>query len=327
MRSRRHDRHAPKVDLRDRARQGEARQQPGAQQRGFAGAAGADDQQERRARRILVACLPQPLDRLRDGELAAEEDAAAIGFERRKTWKGRAVEHAVPHRALCQEAVPRQPLAQAILDLQREIICRRIVLECRQELAAAGPEPGVEESLQALPLRLDLRPVRRVERHRRGVRVAKHVNVRQVLAGLSRIDRRQHLIGRAARIGFARRHNRKPGREPGAEPGAKHGNDHVAVGGFGNLPLKGVVGGIVGGLPADRFDPTRPSNSVFSRSTTRSTRRRSSGTSPGEETKRRRTFPGNGCAPASACFPKAQRRSALRRHHEIDPPSLATETS
>ena len=131
-----------------------------------------------------------------------------------ETGKGRAVEHAVPHRALRQETVARQPLAQAILDLEREIVCRCVVLECRNELAAAGSEPGVEEALEALPLRLDLHSVRRIERHRRGVRVAKNINIRQVLAGLSRVDRRQHLIGGAARIGFARRQS--PGSRPGA---------------------------------------------------------------------------------------------------------------
>jgi hypothetical protein len=48
---------------------------------------------------------------------------------------------------------------------------------------------------------------------------------------------------------------RKAGREFGAQSGAKDGDDHVAVGGLGNLLLKRVVRRVVGGLPLDRLDP------------------------------------------------------------------------
>ena len=188
---------------------------------------------------------------LRDGEVAAEEDAAAIGLEGRQTGKRRAVEHAVPHRTLRQEAPPRQPLAQAILDLAREVVGR---------LHSPGTPPGTrrccvlnqssKKPFRRLPLRLDLGSVGRVERDRRRVRVAKDIDVGQVLAGLARVDRRQDLIGRAARIGLARRHAGKRGREPRAQPGAEDRNDQSQSAASGICLLKGVVGRVVGWSPS-----------------------------------------------------------------------------
>ena len=167
VRPRRDDRRAPEVDLGDRARQGEARQQAGAQQRGFARAARPDDEQERPAI-VTRASFPQPLDRLGNGEIAAEEHDFAVGFERCETRERRAVQHPVPDGALRQKTPPCQPLAQALLDLSREIVGRDIGLERRDELAAPGSEPGVEKALQPLPLRLDFGAIGRIERDRGG---------------------------------------------------------------------------------------------------------------------------------------------------------------
>ena len=212
VRPRRNDRDAPEIDLRDRPRQGQPRQQSGAQQRRLAGAARAEDQQERQPL-VVGARLAQPLDRLPDREFAAEEHRVARRVEGFETRKRRSMQQPIPSVALGGEAALGQPLAQAIFNLQREIVGRGVALERRDELAVGGPEPGVEEGLQPRPLRLDLGAVGRIQRDRGRTGIAEDENVGQALAALARLDRRQHLIGRAARIGLARRQMRKGGRE------------------------------------------------------------------------------------------------------------------
>ena len=85
------DRAAPKVHFGENAGQTDARHQAGADERGFAGSAGADHQQERRplavARRRLD--LAQTAQRLVDDERAAEEDGLPAFVERREAGVGR----------------------------------------------------------------------------------------------------------------------------------------------------------------------------------------------------------------------------------------------
>jgi hypothetical protein len=75
-------------------------------------------------------------------------------MQQAKSWELRAVEHPVPDRALGGKAAFGQPLPQAVLKFNCEIISRRKVLKRRQELPASCLEPGVEETLEPLPLRL-----------------------------------------------------------------------------------------------------------------------------------------------------------------------------
>ena len=67
----------------------EPRQQPGAQEGRLAGARRAEDHQE--ARRRGVAQAAQPVERLDDRRLAAEEDAGVLGLERAHAAIGRPV--------------------------------------------------------------------------------------------------------------------------------------------------------------------------------------------------------------------------------------------
>jgi hypothetical protein len=172
VRSRRDDRDAPEIDLGDCPRQGQTRQQPGAEQGRLAGAARAQNQQERQPL-VVGPGLAQPLGRLPGREFAAEEDGAARRVERFETGKRRSFQQPIPSHALGGEAALGQPLAQAIFDLQRKIVGRGVTLERRDELAFGSPEPGVEKALEPRPPRLDLRPVGRIQRDRRRTGIAK----------------------------------------------------------------------------------------------------------------------------------------------------------
>jgi len=42
------------------------------------------------------------------------------------------------------------------------------------------------------------------------------------------------------------------------QPGTKYGDDHVAIGGFGDLLLKRFVGRVIARFPGDGLDPDAP---------------------------------------------------------------------
>jgi len=69
-----------------------------------------------------------------------------------------------------------------------------------------------------------------------------------------------------------------------SQPPAQNADDDGAIGRARYLRLKGAVGLIKLGFPADRFEPRHAANSPLSRLATFSTRRRSTITSPGEDT-------------------------------------------
>src|SRR5262249_47822686 len=83
-----HPRHAPEVDRGHDTWRGQARDQAGTRERGFARAARAYDQQERRA---AVGRADKSSPRLLDGPVAAEEHARLLGLEGRQAWKRRAL--------------------------------------------------------------------------------------------------------------------------------------------------------------------------------------------------------------------------------------------
>ena len=247
---------APQVDFGKDAGQDEARREAGAQQRRFARAAGADDEQEGRATRLVGRRLEfaQAADRLVDDAAAAKEHVLAGLVEGRQAGERRAEARAVPHRALGDEAAPRQPLAQAVLDLAGEFVGGGEFLERGEEFAGAGAEPLFEKIGQPAPLRFDFGAVARIQGDERRVRPAKDVDIRYAVALAPRLDRAQDFVSGSAGVGLARRHGRKLRRQRRAEPGAEDRDDQIAGRRLGNLGLEGFVRGVVARLPADGAD-------------------------------------------------------------------------
>ena len=249
-----HDRAPPKLDLGEDAGHDDARREAGAQQRRLARPRCADQQQEGSAARFGRRRLEfaQAADRLVDEQAAAEEHALPALVESGEAGEGRAEPGAIPHRALGGEAAPRQPLPQAIFDLGGEFVGRLEFLEGGEKLAGAAAEPGLEEPGQPPPLGFDFGAIGGVERDQRGARPAEDIDVGHALAALARFDRAQDFVGRARRVGLARRHVGELLRQRRTEPRAEDRHDEIAGARLGNLRLECLVRRIVARLPADR---------------------------------------------------------------------------
>ncbi len=248
-------RHAPHVHCRDHARRGQARHQTGARKRRLAGAARADDDQERGAARARLA---PGFHRAGNVARTAEEHGRMLRAEGLQARIGRALRGDRPgDDAAARELLP-QPFTQQTIELRLEIVGRGETLKCCPEVSFGGQEPAREERLEPLPL-----PARLVllggivELHQGRIGTAKHEHVGEFATLLSLGDGGEHLIGGAARIRRAVRHVREVGRQLGAEPLPEDRDHQIAVGGRGDLGLECVVGAIKLGLPAHGLEPRR----------------------------------------------------------------------
>ncbi|HWB49099.1 MAG TPA: hypothetical protein VG651_08315 [Stellaceae bacterium] len=150
-----------------------------------------------------------------------------------------------------------EPMPQQPVDLLLEIVSRREIMKSGLKMALFGDEPSIEESFQTLPLVVNLRRGRVVEPHRGRFGVAEHENIGKRIFP-SRGDGGQDFVGGAARIGAAVGLTRETGRQLGAEAAAKDRQHHVAFGRGRDLRLKGGMGLIEFGFPADRFEADDP---------------------------------------------------------------------
>ena len=127
-------------------------------------------------------------------------------------------------------------------------------MEGELELAVLGLEPGLEETLQPVPLLADeLIGGLVVELDGGWLAIAEHIDIGDGL-GLARLDRREDLVGGARRIALPVRQSGKIVGQLGAEPVAQDGDDEVALGGFRDLLLEGGAGLGSCGLPANGFE-------------------------------------------------------------------------
>ena len=79
-------------------------------------------------------------------------------------------------------------MAQAIVDLAREIVGRVKALRGGEILAVFGLEPRLEEGFELAPVAYDLGIARIVKRRRRRFCVAKHVDIRPIFPSLARLN-------------------------------------------------------------------------------------------------------------------------------------------
>ena len=248
-----HHRGAPYVDARNHAGRGEPRRQAGAHQRGLAGAAFADDQQERNiARRRADVALRfghalQLLDGARDFAVAAEIDRRVAGVERQQAAERRTLGLDRPDHAAVARHVLGDPLPQQPLDLLLEFVGVGETLVGPQILSVGRLEPALEERIQILALGAVF--VRGLV-GRRGL--AKHIDVRTVALAAG-VERGEHLEGGAARIALAGLHAGELFRQRAAEPRPENGDDEVGLCGRRDLALKTVVGAVDLAFPQYRL--------------------------------------------------------------------------
>ena len=84
-----------------------------------------------------------------------------------------------------------------------------------------------------------------------------HIDIGVALAAAG-LDRRQHLVGGAARVGAAVRQAGEGRRQFGSDPVTEDRNHDVALGRFRDLRLKGGMRPVELGFPADGLEPRGP---------------------------------------------------------------------
>ena len=221
----------------------------GAQQRRLARPARADHQQERR--------LPQLRDRARNRRLAAEEHAGMARLERGEPAERRALELAVPVRAVRDHALALEPLPQAGGELRLEVVGIGKALVAGGVVALVAFGPALPDRLQELILLELLGDAIGVVDDRRGLAEQEDVGHAVLLA--AHVDRGFEFEHRPAFVGRAV--GAPPDRgielEAGALPhDAEHhvGRGHVAdraVDGF----LERMRRGVERILPAQHVEP------------------------------------------------------------------------
>jgi hypothetical protein len=248
--ARAHARHPPEIDRGHHAGRHQPRDETGARQRRFAGAARSHDQQERRpasGRRLEAPA------RDIDDPVAAEKHRRVLGLERRQAPERRALILGPP-QSRAEHSMGFEPLPQQLLELHLESVGVGKAVIRRFELPFLRPEPLAPECFERIELTLRLAAALGIGgRHRCIGGLAKHVDVRHPRA-FRRRQRGEQLIDRPRRIGPAIGHAGVVGRELGADAGPEDRHHDIAGCRLHDLRLEARVRLVESFLPKHRLE-------------------------------------------------------------------------